>query len=163
MDWTRLRRRARVVYLKLLRLQGRPEQIAGGVALGIFLGFVLPPGTQTIVALGMAPILRCNPIAAAAAVWVTNPFTMPLIYPMAAALGTLVTGMPIREAIPADEDRVWAFLFNFRAHSRLVVNMTIGLMMMGAVGSFITYYVTRMLLAFRPSRRRRPRPPQDES
>lgn len=144
---------------KLFELQGRPEQIAGGVAWGTFLGFILPPGTQSLVALGTAPILRCNPIAAAAAVWITNPLTMPIVYPAAAALGTYITGMPIYEAVPADDERLWAFLFDFRAHGRLVVNMAVGLMMLGAACSFISYYLTRLLLAWHHSRLRPPTDP----
>jgi uncharacterized protein len=157
-NWHKTKRRARYIFLRILRLQGRPEQIAGGVALGLFLGFVLPPGTQTIVALGLAPILRCNPLAAAIFVWVSNPFTMPIIYPTALALGSSITGIPVRQTIPLDEQRLWAYIFNFlnfRTQSRLILNIATGLMVLGAISSFCSFYITKYLILWRRARRRK--------
>lgn len=155
-NWERIRRRTRLLYLRVLRQQGKPETIAGGVALGAFLGFLLPPGIQTIVALGLAPILRCNPIGAACGVWVTNPVTMPVIYPAALALGSRITGLPVREVIPVDETEFWHFMSRLPSQSRLVFIIGTGLAAMGAVSSFVLYYATKWLvIAYRGERDRR--------
>ena len=53
---------------KLFSLKDTPHAIAGGVALGVFVGFTPLFGVKTLLALGLAYALRCNPIAAVIAV-----------------------------------------------------------------------------------------------
>ena len=146
--------------LRLLRLPGEPDQIARGVALGMFLGFVLPPGTQTIVAVGLAPIFRSNPIAAAAAVWITNPVTMPLIYPAALVVGAFLTGQPIRRPVTfADEQSFWKFLIVVKEGGRAGFLMWTGLLVFGSVAAFVCYYLVKWLAA-RYRKMRQPTQPQ---
>ncbi len=49
---------------KLLELKDTPHSIAGGVAIGMFFGFTPLFGLKTLLSLGGAYALRCNPIAA---------------------------------------------------------------------------------------------------
>ncbi len=53
---------------KLLDLHDTPHAIAGGVAIGMFIGFTPLFGLKTLLCLGLAYLLRCNPIAAVIAV-----------------------------------------------------------------------------------------------
>jgi len=53
---------------KLLSLKDTPHAIAGGVAIGVFMGFTPLFGLKTLLSLGIAYALRCNPIAAVIAV-----------------------------------------------------------------------------------------------
>ena len=53
---------------KLLGLRDTPHAIAGGVAIGMFIGFTPLFGLKTLLCLGLAYLLRCNPIAAVIAV-----------------------------------------------------------------------------------------------
>ena len=53
---------------KLIALKDTPHSIAGGAAIGIFIGFTPLFGLKTLLCLGAAWILRCNPIAAVIAV-----------------------------------------------------------------------------------------------
>lgn len=52
----------------LLDLKDQPHAIAGGVAIGMFMGFTPLFGLKTLLSLGIALALRCNPIAAVVAV-----------------------------------------------------------------------------------------------
>lgn len=63
--------------------------VALGVALGIGIG-VFPVPLQMPVAMAAAVMLRANVAAAAAATWLTNPFTMAPIWALSAFLGSLV-------------------------------------------------------------------------
>lgn len=63
--------------------------VALGVALGIGIG-VFPVPLQMPVAMLAAVALRGNVAAAAAATWLTNPFTMAPIWALAAYLGSFV-------------------------------------------------------------------------
>lgn len=53
---------------RLLDLKDKPHAIAGGVAIGMFIGFTPLFGIKTLLCLGLALALRCNPIAAVVAV-----------------------------------------------------------------------------------------------
>lgn len=53
---------------KLLSLRDTPHAVAGGAAIGIFIGFTPLFGIKTLLSLGLAYLLRCNPIAAVIAV-----------------------------------------------------------------------------------------------
>lgn len=63
--------------------------VALGVALGIGIG-VIPLPLQMPAAMLAAVALRANVAAAAAATWLTNPFTMAPIWALSAFLGSLV-------------------------------------------------------------------------
>lgn len=54
--------------VKLFSLKDTPHAIAGGVAIGVFIGFTPLWGVKTLLSLGLAYALRCNPIAAVIAV-----------------------------------------------------------------------------------------------
>ena len=56
------------------------HSVARGLALGLFMGFILPAG-QTIGAAVVATSVRGNLLVAAAATFITNPFTtVPILY-----------------------------------------------------------------------------------
>lgn len=53
---------------KLMSLKDTPHAVAGGLAIGMFVGFTPLFGVKTLLALGLAWAARCNPIAAVIAV-----------------------------------------------------------------------------------------------
>jgi uncharacterized protein len=63
---------------KLVTLRDTPHAIAGGVAIGVFIGFTPLFGVKTLLSLGVAYLLRCNPIAAVIAVSLHD-VAMPLL------------------------------------------------------------------------------------
>ncbi len=80
--------------IRLARLRSDPDEVARGMALGLFIGFSPTFGFQMILALFFAFIFRQNKIAAFVGVWVTNPLTAPLIYGMEYQVGRLLLGLP---------------------------------------------------------------------
>lgn len=79
-----------------------------GVALGIGIG-VFPIPLQMPAAMLAAVALRANVAAAAAATWLTNPFTMAPIWALAAFLGSLVVPQNAPETpSPASDNWQWA-------------------------------------------------------
>lgn len=76
------------------------ESIARGMALGVFMGFLIPIG-QIFVAAVFAVFVRANLPTAAVATLVTNPFTFAPIYFFAYQLGSLILGAgPVPEVAP---------------------------------------------------------------
>ena len=58
-----------------------PENIAGGWALGIFIGCAIPFGMQLVIAIPLAMMLRVSRLGATIATFITNPATIFVIYP----------------------------------------------------------------------------------
>lgn len=74
------RRRIKYFYWRLVRLQGHPEELARGLACGVFAGLFPFFGSQTLLALLLAFIVRGNKILAVVGPWISNPFTSIPIY-----------------------------------------------------------------------------------
>jgi uncharacterized protein len=74
------RRRLQYCHWRLVRMQGKPEAIARGLACGVFAGLFPIFGFQTIIGVFLAFIFRGNKILAAAGTWISNPLTYVPIY-----------------------------------------------------------------------------------
>jgi hypothetical protein len=94
--WRRfgLIRQLKLNILKFIRLRGSPDEIAKGVALGIFIGMTPTFGFQMAIAVFFAFLLKENKLAAALGVWITNPVTAPIIYGLEYEAGRLLLGLP---------------------------------------------------------------------
>jgi uncharacterized protein (DUF2062 family) len=82
--------------LKLLAIRDTPEAIAGGVAIGVFFGFMPLFGLKTALTVLFAWLMRCNLIAAILAVTahdVLGPL-VPAMYYWQYYLGCWVLGVP---------------------------------------------------------------------
>ena len=79
--------------------------VAGGVAVGLFFGILIPV-LQILFAAIAAVVLRVNLPVAAASTLVTNPLTFPGVYYLAYRVGRLVIGGPeaLEEEIPPEVD-----------------------------------------------------------
>jgi hypothetical protein len=76
----------------LIRLHGSPEDIAWGLALGLFIAMSPTVGLQMAIAVAAATVLRVNSAAAAAGVWLTNPLTIPVLYGLNYYIGATILG-----------------------------------------------------------------------
>ena len=90
--WGRWKRNLRFLYLRLLRLKGKPQEVAGGVAIGVFVGMTPTVPLHTVLAVLIALILKKSKLAAALGVWVANPFFLPFIYLLDYKVGQVLTG-----------------------------------------------------------------------
>jgi len=70
----------RYCYLRFIRLRGSPEEIARGLAAGVFAGWFPLFGLQIVLGVTLASLVRGNKFIAAAGTWVSNPFTYIPIY-----------------------------------------------------------------------------------
>ncbi|MBM4152153.1 MAG: DUF2062 domain-containing protein [Kiritimatiellaceae bacterium] len=81
-------------YLKLVRHSGTPESVGRGVAVGMFSAFITPIG-QMPLALLLAWPFRAAKGTALLSTWITNPFTMPVLYSAQCYLGGFIIGHPL--------------------------------------------------------------------
>jgi uncharacterized protein (DUF2062 family) len=130
---------------KLLDLQDAPHALAGGVAIGMFIGFTPLFGVKTLLCLGIAFLLRCNPIAAVVSLTIHDvvlplwPVLLGLEYEIGSTILRFVNGTP--PAIQA---------LNFQMHDvmqwttffGLGLPMLIGSMFLSAPAAAIAYFAT---------------------
>jgi uncharacterized protein (DUF2062 family) len=67
-----------------------PSGIAFGIALGNFVGILPLPGLHTVVAIGLAYLLRLNIVIVFLGTQISNPFSFPFILFISAQIGNLM-------------------------------------------------------------------------
>ncbi len=90
-----IKKRIRSLYIKLIKQSGAPDYVARGVAIGFFTGFLIPMGGQMAIALLLAWMLKAKKIPAIACTWITNHFTIFIIYPVQCYVGAQIIGNPM--------------------------------------------------------------------
>lgn len=134
----------RLQYLRMLRLKGSPHEIAMGIAVGIFIGFMPIIPFQTAAALVLALIFRASKLAAAAATWISNPFNLPLFYSMLYFVGKKI--FPFAAApFPHGED--FSMLVLAEAGWNLLAVMFLGGLVLGIPSSIACYYLSRKFVS----------------
>ncbi|MGW8313037.1 MAG: DUF2062 domain-containing protein [Desulfuromonadales bacterium] len=134
-------RQVKLLILRFIRLRGLPEEIAKGVALGIFIGMTPTFGFQMVIAIFFAYLLRENRLAAVLGVWITNPVTAPFIYAAEYEGGRLLLGMD-RASLPTE--------FTWQAYTHLgweiLFPMWVGGIVFGIIFGFLSYLITLKLV-----------------
>lgn len=141
-----IQRPARYFYLKLIRQDGSLDQISAGMALGVFIGLITPPGPQMIIAVIIATVAGWNKISSALGVWITNPFTIPFIYPLQVWLGSAIADIPLNFASPTTIPELWALLTNSQHHKSLITALLFGACVSSMVCSFLSFFVTKFVV-----------------
>jgi uncharacterized protein (DUF2062 family) len=150
--WVRWKRSLRLLYLRLMRLKGQPEEVAGGMAIGVFVGMTPTVPLHTVLAVAIAFLMKKSKLAAAVGVWIANPLILPLIYWLDYKVGRLITGK-----------NPPSFAVSDFALSRLVglgweisYPMFIGGLVTGALFGIPSYFITkRVVILYREKRRKR--------
>ncbi len=134
-------RQAKLMLVRFVRLRGLPDEIAKGVALGIFIGMTPTFGVQMFIALFFAYLLKENRLAAVLGVWITNPVTAPVIYAVEYEMGRIILGLE-RASLPAE--------FTISAYTELGWNIMyplwIGSIVAGIVLGALSYFLTLRLV-----------------
>ena len=148
-------RQSKLFLLRLLRLRAQPDEIAKGFALGVFIGMTPFIGLHMALAVFLAMLLGQNKIAAAMAVWISNPITAPFLYVAQYRTGRFLLDTPY-VYFPAQ------FNFETISHfgSNLIVPLFLGSMIYGLLSAAIAYAVVLRMVPVLKSWRiaRWPRP-----
>ena len=130
-------RQVKLMVLRFIRLRGLPEEIAKGIALGIFIGMTPTFGFQMLIAIFFAYLLRKNRLAAILGVWVTNPVTAPVIYAIEYEMGRILLGMerahlPLKFSWEAYADLGWNIMYP----------LWVGGILTGIILGLLSYFIT---------------------
>lgn len=126
------------------------------MALGVFIGLMTPPGPQMVIAAIFATFIRFNRISSIIGVWISNPLTIPFLYPLQVWIGSLISGIPIDYEIPLSIPELWQMINDGRNHMHLVITLIIGAVFLTVVLTPASYYITRStVIAYRHKKEQR--------
>lgn len=94
----KVREKLNAFYNRIVGEQATPEYIARGWAIGMFWGCICPFGLQLIFSIPTSFLLKGSKIGATVGTFITNHFTVFLIYPLQTYAGCLITGKKISYA-----------------------------------------------------------------
>lgn len=86
------KKNVRQTYLRLMKHKGSPESVGRGAAIGLLTGFAVPLSFQMLVAFPLAVLFKAAKVPALLFSWVSNPLTIPFIYPVQCYVGSILLG-----------------------------------------------------------------------
>ena len=137
------------IFLRMMRHPGTPESVGRGVAAGFFTAMLLPGG-HMVAAFLLAMLMRGARGTAVLATWITNPFTIPFIWPAQCYLGSFLIGQPLSHELI--EHLLWNAVHTpsketFMAlGGELLASFFAGGAVIGAIIAVIGYFVTIVLV-----------------
>ena len=152
-----LKKKWRKFYLKVVREKATPEYIARGWSIGMFFGCLIPFGLQLVCSIPAAFLLKGSKIGAILGTFITNHFTIFIIYPVQCYAGAKLLGMDISYSDVASKlgrlvkEQSFEALKALRHDAGgLVAGFFLGGAIMAAVFTPITYVVVkRMVVTYR--------------
>jgi hypothetical protein len=139
----------RKAYHRFLKIRGHPREISLGFALGLFVGMSPFMGLHTAIAVLVAALLKWNKISSALAVWVSNPISAPIIYPLTYLIGAKVLNYENSYTLPQHFD-LGGLLDIIRGAPELIWVLIVGgivtgipLAVIGYFGAYFTIYEYR--------------------
>jgi uncharacterized protein (DUF2062 family) len=128
-------------YDRFVKIRGQPQEIALGLALGIFIGMAPIMGFQTGIAIFLAALFKWSKISAALGVWITNPLSAPLIYSLTYVTGAWLLGVETGFNLQPELSVIAVEKMLQKAPEVLGV-LTIGGIVIGLPLAFISYYIS---------------------
>jgi uncharacterized protein (DUF2062 family) len=112
-----------------------PDEIALGVAVGIFVAFIPLFGTHTIMAIALASLLRVNTLIVLIGTQISNPLTLPFQLFISAEVGSVILNGKFLEIKFSHE------LSYLLGHYLLPI--IVGGLILGIVGSGVSYLLVK--------------------
>jgi len=128
-------------YQRFIKLRGTPHEIGMGLSLGVVVALTPFLGLHTAMAVFTALLFKWNKIAAALGVWITNPLTAPVIYPITLWIGVHIGGFSRLSDLPR-ELTVASMAELLKKAPMLLLDLTIGGMVVAVPLAIVAYYVS---------------------
>ena len=126
-------------FREILKVKDTPHRIAMAFALGVFMGISPLLGLHTIGAFFFAWLLRLNRLVAIIGVYITNPWTIVLIYTFCIWVGARLTGL--EKIIPAVNWNDVSFMVFMGELKHLIIPFLVGSIVVGSISAIISYFI----------------------
>lgn len=133
-----IKNKIKAVISKLFLMDGKPQQVALGYALGIFLATTPFVGLKAIIALMISQICRLKKVAAVIGVYHVNSITGPFFYAFSFFLGKTVLGYNCKFTFP-EHLNFKSFMACFAGSKEIFLSLLIGGLIIGIPLSVIAY------------------------
>jgi uncharacterized protein (DUF2062 family) len=147
----RWKRWLRLLYLRILRLRGKPEEVAGGMAIGVAIGLTPTIPLHLVLAVFLAFLLGKSKLAAAVGSQVANPVFLPFIYLLDYRVGQGITGASGPSLVSADYSASYVLNLGWEIYYPLLI----GGIVVGSLSVIPTYFLTKKIVLFYREKRRR--------
>jgi uncharacterized protein (DUF2062 family) len=143
--WTqsKLNKIKEFIHHHLFVLQTTPHQLALGMAIGIFVGFLPIMGAQTAVSVPIAMLFRASKITAAIGVWISNPVTFIPFYYFNFEAGKWILGMHNIKFTLNSHITFWQLL---HLGKEILYPLWVGCIVLGALAAPLTYVITYFVI-----------------
>ena len=136
---------------KIVRDPLPPEDIAGGWALGMFIGCSVPFGLQLIVSVPLALMMRVSKVGATLGTFVTNPATIFFLYPAQTwVVYNLLFGSREMGELPTE----WTRESVMKLSGPVLISFFLGGLALAMLLSPLTYHVVKRIVIKYRSRKR---------
>ena len=125
------------------KIDGSPDYVARGMAIGVFVGITPTIPFQTALALALAALFRGSKPAAVLGIWSGNPLTIPLLYMGSYKLGMLILGRPALVS-SLDQQSLMGF---FKSGADICCATIAGGALLGIIPALAAYYITRKTIS----------------
>jgi uncharacterized protein (DUF2062 family) len=145
-----MKKRIRDYVKRFFLIDDTPHKVAGGAALGVFMG--ITPGEGVMVTLLFAYVFRLNRLAALAGVLAVNMWTTLLALPVAAAIGGLIFRVD-PQVLSKDFHEVlsmgWQYLFSWNIFRQTALPLIVGYVVVAGAIATAVYFLLLYLLVKR--------------
>lgn len=114
-----------------------PSKIAFGIALGNFIAFIPIIGVHTVIALGLAYIMRLNPLIVFLGTQISNPLSFPFQLFISAEAGSLILKGRFVEI---------KFSRNLNYLDHYIMPILVGSLVLGIITSILSYFLIKKLI-----------------
>jgi uncharacterized protein (DUF2062 family) len=123
--------------IQLLKKGLSPDEIARGIAAGVFIAFIPFFGTHTITAIGAAQVLRLNTLIVILGTQISNPLSFPFQIFLSAEIGSLLLK---GQLIKINYSESVSLLQHY------LPPILVGSLVLSIVASALTFFLIRFLL-----------------
>jgi hypothetical protein len=114
-----------------------PSKIAFGIALGNFIAFIPMIGVHTVIAFGLAYIMRLNPLIVLIGTLISNPLSFPFQLFISAETGSLLLNGRFLEM---------KFSRNLNYLNHYIMPILVGSLVLGVITSILSYFLMKKLI-----------------
>jgi uncharacterized protein (DUF2062 family) len=142
-----MRKRIRDYIKQFFLIDDTPHKVAGGAALGVFMG--ITPGEGVLTTLFFAYIFRFNRLAALAGVLAVNMWTTVLVLPVAATIGGLIFHLNPQTLSNDFHESLnvgWQYLFSWNVLRETALPLIVGYVVSAGIIAAAIYFGLLFLL-----------------